>query len=67
MTSPVGERIIHHMMNKAAVEVAGLHVRRGKTVVFDGTDLTIPQGEITGLLGPSGCGKTTLMLSLIHI
>ncbi|MDR6140457.1 ABC-2 type transport system ATP-binding protein [Microbacterium foliorum] len=67
MTSPVGERIIHHMMNKAAVEVAGLHVRRGKTVVFDGTDLTIPQGEITGLLGPSGCGKTTLMRAIVGV
>ncbi|HWV49998.1 MAG TPA: ABC transporter ATP-binding protein [Microbacterium sp.] len=54
------------MMNNA-VEIAGLRVRRGKTVVFDGVDLTIPRGEITGLLGPSGCGKTTLMRSIVGV
>ena len=54
------------MMNNA-VEIADLRVRRGKTVVFDGVDLTIPRGEITGLLGPSGCGKTTLMRSIVGV
>lgn len=42
-------------------------MRRGKTQVFDGVDLTIPRGEITGLLGPSGCGKTTLMRSIVGV
>lgn len=55
------------MMNNSAVEVTGLHVRRGSTRVFDGIDLTIPRGEITGLLGPSGCGKTTLMRSIVGV
>lgn len=55
------------MMNNLAVEVADLHVRRGKTEVFHGIDLTIPRGEITGLLGPSGCGKTTLMRSIVGV
>ncbi|MDQ0112928.1 ABC transporter ATP-binding protein [Paenibacillus harenae] len=32
----------------------------GKTVL-DGISLTIPQGELFGLLGPSGSGKTTLI------
>jgi ABC-2 type transport system ATP-binding protein len=54
------------MMNNA-VEIAGLRVRRGTTAVFDGVDLTIPRGEITGLLGPSGCGKTTLMRSIVGV
>lgn len=54
------------MMNNA-VEIAGLRVRRGKTAVFDGVDLSIPRGEITGLLGPSGCGKTTLMRSIVGV
>lgn len=67
LTSAIGARIIHHMMNKAAVDIAGLRVRRGKTAVFDGIDLTIPRGEITGLLGPSGCGKTTLMRSIVGV
>lgn len=55
------------MMNNLAVEVSGLRVRRGRTEVFDGIDLAIPRGEITGLLGPSGCGKTTLMRSIVGV
>ncbi|MDR6866600.1 ABC-2 type transport system ATP-binding protein [Microbacterium resistens] len=54
------------MMNNA-VTVTGLHVRRGGTTVFDGLDMTIPRGTITGLLGPSGCGKTTLMRSIVGV
>ena len=50
-----------------AVEVRGLRVKRGKNVVFDGLDLDIPRGQITGLLGPSGCGKTTLMRSIVGV
>lgn len=55
------------MMNNAAVEIDRLHVRRGAVRVFDGVDLTIPRGQITGLLGPSGCGKTTLMRSIVGV
>lgn len=54
------------MMNNV-VEIVGLRVRRGRTQVFDGVDLSIPRGEITGLLGPSGCGKTTLMRSIVGV
>ncbi|WEK62109.1 MAG: ABC transporter ATP-binding protein [Candidatus Microbacterium colombiense] len=55
------------MMNNLAVEVSQLRVQRGKTPVFDGIDLAIPRGQITGLLGPSGCGKTTLMRSIVGV
>ena len=57
------------MMNKAdaAVSVRGLHVRRGRTAVFDGLDVEIPRGQVTGLLGPSGCGKTTLIRSIVGV
>lgn len=55
------------MMNNTAVEITDLRVRRGRTRVFDGIQLTIPRGEITGLLGPSGCGKTTLMRSIVGV
>lgn len=56
------------MMNKVdAVTIRGLHVRRGKTTVFDGLDVEIERGRITGLLGPSGCGKTTLIRSIVGV
>ncbi|MEV4669944.1 ABC transporter ATP-binding protein [Microbacterium sp. LWO12-1.2] len=55
------------MMNNLAVEVSQLRVQRGKSSVFDGIDLAIPRGQITGLLGPSGCGKTTLMRSIVGV
>ena len=50
-----------------AVQVRGLRVTRGKNVVFDGLELDIPRGQITGLMGPSGCGKTTLMVSIVGV
>ncbi|WP_345800283.1 ABC transporter ATP-binding protein [Microbacterium sp. AZCO] len=54
-------------MAENAVEVRGLHVRRGKIEVFQSLDLDIPRGQITGLMGPSGCGKTTLMRSIVGV
>ena len=54
------------MMNNAVV-IDGLHVRRGRHDVFAGLSLTIPRGEVTGLLGPSGCGKTTLMRAIVGV
>lgn len=55
------------MSNLEAVSVRGLRVRRGRHEVFDGLDVPIPRGAITGLLGPSGCGKTTLMRSIVGV
>lgn len=57
-------------MNNAvvnAVEVRGLHVRRGRTEVFTSLDFDIPRGQITGLMGPSGSGKTTLMRAIVGV
>jgi ABC-2 type transport system ATP-binding protein len=51
----------------SAVTVRGLKVRRGATQVFDGLELEVPRGSITGLLGPSGCGKTTLMRAIVGV
>ena len=50
-----------------AVVVRGLVVRRGRAPVFDGLDLDIAAGRITGLLGPSGSGKTTLMRAIVGV
>lgn len=57
------------MMNSsdAAVVIDALRVRRGSQLVLDGLSLTIPRGQVIGLLGPSGCGKTTLMRSIVGV
>ncbi len=55
------------MMNKDAVVIDELRVRRGRHDVFDGLSLRIPRGQVIGLLGPSGCGKTTLMRSIVGV
>jgi len=50
-----------------AVAIRALRVDRGRAPVFDGLDLDIPTGRITGLLGPSGSGKTTLIRSIVGV
>ena len=42
-----------------AVETAGLTKRFGDVVALDDLSLTVPDGELFGLLGPNGSGKTT--------
>ncbi|MDR1806997.1 MAG: ABC transporter ATP-binding protein [Propionibacteriaceae bacterium] len=51
----------------SAVTIRGLRVRRGRVQVFDGLDLDIAAGRLTGLIGPSGCGKTTLIRSIVGL
>lgn len=51
----------------SAVSITGLRVKRGKVQVFDGLDLDLAPGRITGLMGPSGCGKSTLIRTIVGI
>jgi ABC-2 type transport system ATP-binding protein len=54
------------MMNSsAAVEIADLRVHRGKVDVLRDLTLSVPRGQVVGLLGPSGSGKSTLMRSIV--
>ncbi len=49
----------------AAIVVDDLRKRYGKIEALRGVSLSIPRGEIFGLLGANGAGKTTLIKSLI--
>ncbi|MFP5346712.1 MAG: ABC transporter ATP-binding protein [Actinomycetes bacterium] len=55
------------MHTSPAVEVDGLVVVRGGREVLHDLTLTVPRGEVVGLLGPSGCGKTTLMRCVVGV
>ncbi len=50
-----------------AVRVEGLRVVRGGRAVLPDLSVTVPRGQVVGLLGPSGCGKTTLMRSIVGV
>lgn len=56
-------------MNKAdaAIVVNALRVRRGRRLAVDDLTVTVPRGQVVGLLGPSGCGKSTLMRAIVGV
>ena len=47
-----------------AVEARDVRKRFGDVTALDGVSLSIPTGQIYGLLGPNGSGKTTLIRAL---
>jgi ABC-2 type transport system ATP-binding protein len=54
------------MMNSdPAVVTTGLRVNRGRSEVLHDLDISVPRGQVVGLLGPSGSGKSTLMRSIV--
>jgi branched-chain amino acid transport system ATP-binding protein len=46
------------------LEVAGLHVRYGRTHAVKAVDLHVAEGEIVTVLGANGAGKTSLLRAL---
>jgi ABC-2 type transport system ATP-binding protein len=48
-------------VTRTAVSANGLRKTYGETVVLDGVDLSIGEGEVFALLGPNGAGKTTIV------
>ena len=57
------------MMNDQVpvVVVDDLHVIRGICEVLPGISLSVPRGQVVGLLGPSGGGKTTLLRAIVGV
>jgi ABC-2 type transport system ATP-binding protein len=54
------------MMNSSpAIVVESLRVHRGRNDVLHELSLSVPRGQVVGLLGPSGSGKSTLMRSIV--
>ena len=45
----------------SAIDITGLSKRYGAFPALDGLTLSLPPGQIVGLLGENGCGKTTLL------
>ena len=46
------------------LQVRGLRLERGNTVIFNGIDWTVEPSEHWAILGPNGSGKTTLLAAL---
>ena len=53
--------------SNSAIEVDHLTVSYGPVPALLDISLTIPSGNLVGVIGPNGSGKSTLILSLIHI
>src|SRR4051812_30311697 len=51
----------------AVVVVEHLRVVRGGKDVLPDLSLTVPRGQVVGLLGPSGGGKSTLMRAVVGV
>jgi phospholipid/cholesterol/gamma-HCH transport system ATP-binding protein len=49
------------------IEVRGLANRFGKSVIHDGLDLDLAQGEVLGVVGGSGSGKSVLLRSIVGL
>ncbi|TIX42408.1 MAG: ATP-binding cassette domain-containing protein [Mesorhizobium sp.] len=45
----------------ATLEIRGVSRRFGKNTAVSAVDLSIPQGQMVGIIGRSGAGKSTLM------
>ena len=54
-------------MMKNVIEIANLRVVRGGREVLPDLSVTVPAGQVVGLLGPSGSGKSTLIRAVVGV
>ena len=47
------------------IEVKGVSKRFGGVVANNNISISVPEGQIIGLIGPNGSGKTTLFNSIV--
>lgn len=51
---------------KNMIMVKDLEVRRGRSTVLKGVDMSLETGDKLGIFGPNGAGKTTLIKALLQ-
>lgn len=53
--------------SRARIEIRGLHLSFGESMVLDGVDLDVGAGENLVLIGTSGSGKTVLLRCIVGL
>lgn len=53
--------------NSPALEISGLTAGYGKRVVLDNVSMTVPAGQMYGLIGLNGVGKTTMIKTVLSL
>lgn len=54
-------------MNDTAIQLTNLSVHYGGKTALQDVNLSIPDGQITGIIGPNGAGKSTLLKSILGL
>jgi len=53
--------------SQIAVALRSVSVVRGTRTVLHDVDVSVPVGQVVGIIGPSGCGKSTMMRAIVGV